>query len=438
MIDHRGAVNTIRDINARFGVGPADRVLALSALGFDLSVYDIFGPLAAGGTIVLPDPAAQRDPAHWLELLERQRVSVWNSVPALLQMLVLTAQSQRQRQQQQQQQGATPNAAQAQAQDSNPNSNPDQDSAQDPVSLEPRLPASLRLVLLSGDWIPLALPDQLRALAPTVQVVSLGGATEASIWSVLYPLPNPIDVPASASVSTSAPVSVSTSAPTSVPALAWASIPYGYPMTNQQLHVLDAALAPCPVWVPGDLYIGGVGLARGYWGDPERTQASFVRHPCSGERLYRTGDRARYRPEGVLEFLGRADLQVKVQGYRIEIGEIEAALGQHAGVGAAVVTVVGAAQEAKRLVAYVVPRPPGRPHSHTHPRPQPQLGLGREPRGARVRPGRGTGPRRRRRRGAGLDGGGGARAFSGAVAGLHGAAHDCVARRVAADGQRQA
>ena len=148
MIDHRGAVNTIVDINQRFGVGPADRVLALSSLSFDLSVYDIFGTLAAGGTIIMPDASATRDPAHWAELMVQEQVTVWNSVPALMEMLV--------------------------------------EYARGPPEF---LPRALRLVLLSGDWIPVTLPEPLTALLPTgLQVISLGGATEASIWSILYPI----------------------------------------------------------------------------------------------------------------------------------------------------------------------------------------------------------------------------------------------------------
>jgi len=286
MIDHRGAVNTILDINQRFAVGPADRVLALSSLSFDLSVYDIFGVLAAGGTLVVPDATARRDPAHWAMLIAREGVTLWNSVPALIELLV----------------DALPRAEELR---------------------------SLRLVLLSGDWIPLALPDRIKALSEDVQVISLGGATEASIWSILHP--------------------ITAVQPT------WTSIPYGLPMRNQQFHVLDQWLEPCPVWVAGQLFIGGVGLALGYWRDEAKTQASFITHPLSGERLYCTGDLGRYLPDGTIEFLGREDFQVKLQGYRIELGEIEAALRAHPAVQTAVVVALGEARGHKRLVAYVVP-----------------------------------------------------------------------------------
>ena len=287
MIDHRGAVNTILDINQRFGVKPEDRLLALANLNFDLSVYDIFGTLAAGGTIVLPEATGTKDPVHWLELMRQEEITIWNSVPALMQMLVEYA------------------------------------SGRTEV-----VPQSLRLALLSGDWIPLNLPDQIKALVDGVQVISLGGATEASIWSNLYPIEK-MDPD-------------------------WKSIPYGRPMVNQRFYVLNEFMEDCPDWVAGQLYIGGIGLAKGYWHDEEKTRNSFIIHPRTKERLYRTGDLGRYLPDGNIEFLGREDFQVKIRGYRIELGEIEAALKQHPGVSDAVVMAVGKTQGDKRLVGYVV------------------------------------------------------------------------------------
>ena len=136
----------------------------------------------------------------------------------------------------------------------------------------------------------------------------------------------------------------------------WRSIPYGRAMANQRFYVLDEALRPRPTWVPGQLYIGGTGLALGYWRDEARTAASFFDHPVTGERLYRTGDLGRWLPDGTIEFLGREDGQVKVHGYRVELGEIEAALEAHPAVQAAAVRVWGPAHGDKRLAGYVVAR----------------------------------------------------------------------------------
>ncbi|MFF5448536.1 amino acid adenylation domain-containing protein [Streptomyces sp. NPDC012888] len=289
MIEHTGALNTVLDINERFGITHEDRVLALSALNFDLSVYDVFGVLAAGGAIVLPPPDAHREPGRWAELVTEHGVTVWNSVPTLMEMFTEHALA---------------------------------------AGLAGTLP--LRTVMMSGDWIPLNLPERIAALVPDAAVWSLGGATEASIWSIAHPITGEAD-----------------------PSLT--SVPYGRPLRSQQFHVLNEALQPCPVWVPGQLYIAGAGLARGYLGDEAKTRASFFRHPATGERLYRTGDLGRYLPDGNIEFLGREDFQVKIQGYRIELGEIEAALLACAGVRTAVASAVGERQGAKRLVAYVVP-----------------------------------------------------------------------------------
>jgi amino acid adenylation domain-containing protein len=287
MIDHQGAVNTILDINDRFRVKPADRILGLSALNFDLSVYDIFGMLAAGATLVLPDADKGRDPSHWLDMLRKHQVSLWNTVPALMEMLVEYVKG-----------GSEP------------------------------LPESLRLVFMSGDWIPLNLSERIRQLSRNgTEIYSGGGATEASIWSISYPITE-VDPD-------------------------WTSIPYGKPLRNQSFQVLDEQLRPRPVWVPGELYIGGIGLAQGYWKDEEKTKKSFIVHPQRGERLYRTGDLGRWLPDGNIEFLGREDTQVKIQGFRIELGEIEVALRRHPDVGESVVTALQDDQREKRLAAYV-------------------------------------------------------------------------------------
>ena len=288
MIDHRGAANTIADINRRFSVGPSDRVLAVSSLSFDLSVWDIFGILGAGGTVVLPPTSDGPDPAAWSRQMREQGVTIWNSVPALMELVVDEA---------------------------------DGDSA--------KLAPTLRLVMMSGDWIPVALPDRLRTLSKDLEITSLGGATEGSIWSILYPI--------------------------SEVESEWSSIPYGQAMWNQSFHVLDHRLEARPVWVPGELYIGGVGVAKGYWGDPEKTASRFVVHPETGERLYKTGDLGRFLPDGNIQFLGREDFQVKIRGYRIELGEIEAALDLHPGIRESVTIATPSPQGEKRLVAYLIP-----------------------------------------------------------------------------------
>ncbi|MET8081471.1 amino acid adenylation domain-containing protein [Streptomyces sp. NPDC005303] len=137
----------------------------------------------------------------------------------------------------------------------------------------------------------------------------------------------------------------------------------GKPFDNNTVHVLDASLRPVPIGVVGNLYIGGIGLARGYVGDPGRTAAAFVPHPFAvGERLYHTGDKGLLRPDGRLEFVGRTDHQVKIRGMRVELGEVEAVLERHPLVKEAVVLVHEGDNGLRRLVAYVTPlRPEKRP-----------------------------------------------------------------------------
>ncbi|GAA2801120.1 non-ribosomal peptide synthetase [Kitasatospora paracochleata] len=286
-LSHRAAANTVTDINDRFGIGGADRVLAVSALDFDLSVYDIFGLLSAGGSLVLIEEDDRRDARRWLELVHRHGVTVWNSVPALLEMLLTVA-----------------------------------EGTEQPLE-------SLRLALVSGDWVPLDLPGRFAARRPGGRFIAMGGATEAAIWSNAFEVER-VDP-------------------------AWPSVPYGFPLRGQRFRVVDGHGRDCPDWVPGELWIGGAGVAEGYRGEAELTARQFV--TVDGRRWYRTGDLGRYWPDGTLEFLGRADQQVKIRGHRIELGEIEAALQSAPGVGRAVVAVSGEGA-GRRLVGAVVEAAP--------------------------------------------------------------------------------
>ena len=171
-VDHRGVVNMVTDVNARFGVGPSDRVFAISALHFDASAYDVFGVIAAGGTVVLPQPFERAQPDRWVRRVAEESVTLWNSVPALMEMVTGHAEMR-----------------------------------------EDKPLRTLRLAVLSGDWIPLSLPGRLRAQAPEVRVVGSGGPTETICWSVFHPIG---DMDSQ-----------------------WRSIPYGKPISNQRYYIVD-------------------------------------------------------------------------------------------------------------------------------------------------------------------------------------------------------
>lgn len=278
-IAHRAAYNTIEDINVRYGVNAADRVLAVSALEFDLSVYDIFGILSSGGALVLQKEGEEREAGNWLDFIRDMKVTIWNSVPMLFHMLLATANE---------------------------------------------LP-SLRLVLLSGDWIGLDLYGKLKMKSSSCKMVGLGGATEASIWSNYFEIDKIED--------------------------SWRSIPYGKPLSNQRFRVVDKLGRDCPDMVTGELWIGGDGVARGYYNNAELTSRCFIHE--GNQHWYRTGDLGRYWSDGNLEFLGRADQQVKFRGYRIELGEIETILRRYPGVAQAV-TIMSSQNGLQHLYAAIV------------------------------------------------------------------------------------
>ncbi|TXH34927.1 MAG: amino acid adenylation domain-containing protein, partial [Rhodospirillaceae bacterium] len=276
LISHTAVMNTIVDVNRRNRIDDTDVLLAVSALDFDLSVYDIFGPLSAGASLVTVSEGSRRDAFRWIALITEFAVTVWDSVPALMDMVLIAA-------------------------------------GEKAAAL-----GSLRTVFLSGDWIPLDMPRRLHRAAPGARLVAMGGATEAAIWSNEFVLPATSDVDPE-----------------------WASVPYGYPLSNQMFRVVDDQGRDRPDHVPGELWIGGAGVAQGYHNAPELTAERFMSDE-RGCRWYRTGDLGCYWPDGTLQFLGRIDSQVKVGGHRVECGEVEHVLRGHPLVqGAAVVPIQG-------------------------------------------------------------------------------------------------
>ncbi|MBB1485775.1 non-ribosomal peptide synthetase [Oceanospirillum sediminis] len=261
MLSHQGVRNTIVGFNRQFGFNSDDRTLALVNYSFDLSVLDIFCTFTAGAALVLPEGQWRSDPGCWARTIQQHKVTVWNSVPAHMQMLMTWH---------------------------------DRESDTD-IS-------SLRLAFISGDWIPVTLPPKIRQKLPALNLNSLGGPTEISVTCIYNPIG---EVPEHAT-----------------------SIPYGTPFSNHKLYIQNERFEECPDWTPGEMLVGGPGVALGFVNDPERTKERFITHPETGERLYRTGDICRYRADGVIEILGRQDNQIKIRGHRIELGEVEASLNE--------------------------------------------------------------------------------------------------------------
>jgi amino acid adenylation domain-containing protein len=302
---HRGIVNRLLWMQARYGLAADDCVLQKTPFSFDVSVWEFFWPLLAGARLVVAPPDSHKDSAYLVRVIAAQQITTLHFVPSMLH-----------------------------------------------VFLEERgleRCGSLRRVLCSGEALTVELQERFFARLDA-ELHNLYGPTEAAV-----------------------DVSAWQCAPAADPL----GVPIGRPIANTQLYLLDRRLNPVPVGVPGDLYIGGVQLARGYLKRPDLTAERFIPNPFGdcrlqiadcrlpmsaidyrlsaiGYRLYATGDLARYRPDGAIIFLGRVDHQVKLRGFRIELDEITAVLHAHPAVRETVVLAREDAPGDSRLVAYIV------------------------------------------------------------------------------------
>ncbi|HEX6292107.1 MAG TPA: amino acid adenylation domain-containing protein [Herpetosiphonaceae bacterium] len=302
MIAHQALVHYAEAARAMYGLTAADRVLQFASLSFDTSVEEIYPTLTSGATLVLRDEAMLATAASFIRQAEAWELTVISLPTAYWHELTLQL-----------------------------------------PELRRSLPPTLRLVIIGGEE---ALAERValwrQHVPEQVRLVNTYGPTETTVVATICGIDElPSEVP---------------------------SVPIGRPIQNVQTYVLDQHMQPVPVGVPGELYIGGAGVARGYLNRPDLTAARFLPNPfidsdteaCAAERLYRTGDRVRYRPDGALEFLGRSDFQVKIRGFRIEPGEIEQRLSEHPEVEAAAVVVYEPQPGDRRLAAYVAtPRTDG-------------------------------------------------------------------------------
>ncbi len=299
VVPHRSVVNHALASVGLYGIGAADRVLQFSSISFDIAVEELFPAWASGATVVLRGDDGQLDPAAFGALVARERITVLDLPTAYWHAwtghLAVSGAS---------------------------------------------LPDSLRLVIVGGER---ALPSAHRAWRAVpggdrVRWINTYGPTEATVIASAFEPPRVGLDPA-----------------------AELDLPIGRPIANARAYVLDRNLRATPPDLPGELFLGGEGVAIGYLGRPGATAGRFLPDPFSdrpGARMFRTGDRARWRPDGELEFLGRVDDQVKIRGFRVEPGEVEAALIALPEVAAAAVLADRAAAAGPRLVAYVVPMTP--------------------------------------------------------------------------------
>ena len=292
VVPHRGVVNHAEAAARLMGLTPGDRVLQSASIAFDIAIEEMFPAWITGAAVVCRPDDADLDPVRFTDLIERDRVTVLDLPTAFWH--VWTGR-------------LSANAV--------------------------ALPTCLRVVIVGGE----------RALSATLaDWRDLAGADRVR-W-----------------INTYGPTETTVIATSFEPGADFAGdLPIGHAIANTRAHVLDDQFRPVPIGVPGELFVGGVGVARGYRHHPALTAERFVADLFGSEpgaRLFRTGDRVRWRLDGQLEFFGRLDEQVKIGGFRVEPGEVEAALNRLETIGGAVVvTRPGSAGEA-RLVAYVVPR----------------------------------------------------------------------------------
>lgn len=268
-ITHKQALTTLHAMQQLVALNEQDRILAISRASFDLAIFNVFGLLGVGGSLVIPTAGNVADPESWAKDISRHHVTLWNSVPAQLQLLL--------------------------------------ESGGDEIA---HAFAHLRAALISGDWIPVALPDQLWSFSPDCRFFALGGATEASIWSNWHEVrPDEHHI---------------------------RSIPYGRPLPGQSMKVVNDELEEAVPLQVGQIVIAGDAVSNGYIG---ADNSAFITLTNSLQPAFLTGDLGRYLLNGEIEFLGRKDDQIKRHGYRIEPGEIVAALQDYPGVAdAAVIT----------------------------------------------------------------------------------------------------
>lgn len=290
VLSNRATANVIGSTLSEWAVTENDVFISVTPLHHDMSVFDVFGSLAAGATLVLPEPGEEKDAVRWNELVAEHGVTLWCSVPAILEMLLSCHRG-------------------------------------DQLG-------SLRLVAQGGDYIKPVVIEELRRLKPELRLISLGGPTETTIWSIWHEI-----------------VTADTSA-----------IPYGHPLPGNRYFILNDQGGHCPTGVVGRIHTVGVNVAIGYLEDGAITQTDFVTvSDTDGHavRAFRTGDRGRYRPDGKIMFASRVNGYVKVRGVRVSLPDVENELIRHPSIQRVLVVDYGAEQKGEAAIGVLYVRMPG-------------------------------------------------------------------------------
>lgn len=298
-IAHSSLVNFAQAAVQEYEISDRDRILQFASISFDASVEEIYPCLIAGGTLVLRTEEMGYSPSLLLQKCRDYGITILDLPTAFWHLLTAELEQ-----------------------------NP-----------QLQLPESIRLVIIGGETVNLKqVASWNRLVGSSCQLINTYGPTEATVVATSYKIPQQID---RSSI-----------------------IPIGKPFTNLQTYILDKNLQPVAIGLPGELYLGGAGLAQGYLNNPELTAEKFIDPPCPpyqggcaiarGDRLYKTGDKARYLPDSNIEFLGRIDNQIKIRGFRVELGEIETLLNQHPAVKQSAVALKQDANNESKLIAYLV------------------------------------------------------------------------------------
>ena len=290
MNQHSGVVNRLLWMQERYQLTNSDRILQKTPFSFDVSVWEFFWTLATGATLVIAKPEGHKDSSYLTNIIQQEQITTLHFVPSMLRVWL-----------------------------------------EEPTVSRCH---SIKRAICSGEELPKELEKRFFSKL-RCELHNLYGPTEAAIDVTAWQCQ---------------------------PESELNIVPIGKAISNTQIYILDKHLQPLPIGVPGELHIGGVQVARGYWHREELTQQKFIANPVGtfretslrGERLYKTGDRARYLPDGNIEYLGRIDNQVKIRGFRIELGEIESALSQHPDIEQTLVVVREDVPGNKKLVAYLV------------------------------------------------------------------------------------